>query len=65
MKNVFHHVHHHLKHHHKKYVFGFFGGFAVAKLFLLVLGLTVAQYGHVSTFANLESGCTMTGQYYT
>jgi len=65
MKNVFHHVHHHLKHHHKKYLFGVFGGFAVVKLFLLVLGLSVVEYSYNSTFAQLQTGCTLTGQYYT
>ncbi len=67
MKNVFHHVHHHIKKHHKKYLAWFFGGFAVVKLVLLVLWLSAVQYTytHTETFADLESGCVMTGEYYT
>ncbi|MEI8008310.1 MAG: hypothetical protein WCI00_02460 [bacterium] len=41
MKKTFHtlhhHVLHHIKKHHKKYLVGLFGGFAVVKLFALVL----------------------------
>jgi hypothetical protein len=65
MKTLFHHVHHHIKQHHEKYLFGIFGGYAIVKLVLLVLGLSAVQYLHTSTFAQLESGCVMTGQYYT
>ena len=65
MKHTFRKVHHHLKKHHKKYLFWLFGGYAIVKLVLLVLGLSAVQYLHVSTFAQLESGCLMTGQYYT
>ena len=56
---------HHIKHHHKKYLFGVFGGFAVVKLFALVLWLSVVEYTNTSTFAQLASGCMLTGQYYT
>lgn len=35
------------------------------KLFLLVLGLSVVEYSYNSTFAQLQTGCTLTGQYYT
>lgn len=65
MQNVFHHVHRHIKQHHEKYLFGIFGGYAIVKLVLLVLWLSAVQYLHTSTFAQLESGCVMTGQYYT
>ncbi|MCX6824269.1 MAG: hypothetical protein NT085_04020 [candidate division SR1 bacterium] len=65
MKNILHHVHSHIKRHHRKYLFGLFGGYAVAKLFLLILGLSVVQYSYNSTFAQLQSGCVLTGQYYT
>lgn len=65
MKHTFRKVHHHIKKHHRKYLFGLFGGYAIVKLVLLVLGLSAVQYLHVSTFAQLESGCLMTGQYYT
>lgn len=58
-------LHHHVKKHHKKYLFGIFGGFAVAKLFLLVAGLSVVEYSVTSTFAQLATGCELTGQYYT
>ena len=69
MKNVFHTLHHHVVHHirkhHKKYLVGVFGGFAVVKLFALVLWLSVVEYTNTSTFAQLASGCVLTGQYYT
>lgn len=69
MKNTLRHIHRHvlshIKQHHKKYLFGVFGGFAVVKLFLLVLGLSVVEYTYNTTFAQLASGCTLTGQYYT
>lgn len=72
MKNVFHHVARHakrvgchIKKHHKKYLCGLFGGFAVVKLFLLVLWLSVVEYSYNSTFAQLASGCVLTGEYYT
>ncbi|MEI6673422.1 MAG: hypothetical protein WCL02_09345 [bacterium] len=65
MKNVFHHLHRHIKKHHKKYLLGIFGGFAVVKLFTLILGLTVIEYTTTSTFAELANGCVLTGQYYT
>jgi hypothetical protein len=57
----------HFKQHHKKYLFGIFGGFALVKTLLVFLawfgvGLTTYYY---STFAEQESGCVMTGQYYT
>ena len=42
-----------------------FGGFAVVKLFALVLWLSVVEYTNTSTFAQLASGCVLTGQYYT
>jgi len=64
MKTVLSSVHRHIKHHHKKYLFGIFGGFAVAKLFLLVIGLSVVQHSAM-TNAELASGCITTGQYYT
>lgn len=44
---------------------GIFGGFAVVKLFTLILGLTVIEYTTTSTFAELANGCVLTGQYYT
>ena len=47
MKNLFRHV----QVHHKKYLFGIFGGYAVVKLFLLVLGLSVVQYSYNTIFA--------------
>jgi len=56
---------HHIKKHHKKYLVGLFGGFAVVKLFALVLWLSVVEYTNTSTFAQLASGCVLTGQYYT
>jgi len=72
MTNVFHHVKRHaknlgthLKKHHKKYLLGIFGGYAVVKLFLLVVWFSVMQYVNTSTFANSETGCVLTGQYYT
>lgn len=65
MKETFLHIHHHFKRHHRKYLVGIFGGFAVVKLFLLVFGLTAVQYAYQSSFAQLETGCTLTGQYYT
>lgn len=69
MKKTLLHLHHHLsshiKQHHKKYLFGIFWGYAVVKLFALVLWLSVVQYSYNSTFAQLASGCTLTGQYYT
>ena len=61
MKNILRHVHDH----HKKYLFWIFWGFAVVKLFLLVLWLSVVQYSYTSIFAEWETGCTLTGQYYT
>ena len=42
-----------------------FGGFAVVKLFLLVLGLSVVEYTYNTTFAQLASWCVLTWQYYT
>lgn len=69
MKHTFIHIHHHvtrhIKYHHRKYLFGLFGGFAVVKLFLLVIGLSVVEYTYNSTFAQSASGCILTGQYYT
>lgn len=65
MKNVFSHVHHHIKHHHKKYLFGLFGGFAVVKVFLLLLGFSALEYANTSTFAQLATGCVTTWSYYT
>jgi len=65
MKHILHHVHSHIKRHHRKYLFGLFGGYAVAKLFLLVLWLSVVEYSYNSAFAQLQSGCVRTGQYYT
>lgn len=69
MKNTLLHMHHHItrhiKHHHRKYLFGLFGGFAVVKLFLLVIGLSVVEYTYNSTFAQSASGCIFVGQYYT
>lgn len=69
MKNTISHFNHHLtrhiKHHHKKYLFGLFGGFAIVKLFLLVIGLFFVKYTYISTFAQSASGCSYTGQYYT
>ena len=63
MTNTFHHhftkLHKHIKKHHKKYLMGIFGSFAVIKLFLLVAGLSVVEY-HVSTFAQLATGCQFT-----
>lgn len=53
----------HIKKHHKKYLAGFFGGFAVIKLFALVVWLSAVQYS-VSTYAQ-ELWCELTGQYYT
>jgi len=64
MKNIFHHVHRHITDHHKKYLFGIFGGFAVVKLFLLVIGLSVVQHW-VVTNAQLDTWCVLTGEYYT
>jgi hypothetical protein len=55
MKNTLRQLHCHIKHHHKKYLFGIFGGFAVVKLFLLVIGLSVVEYSYNSTFAQLQS----------
>ncbi len=63
--HLHHHISRHIQDHHKKYLFGIFGGFAVVKLFLLVLGLSVVEYSYNSTFAQLATGCTLTGQYYT
>jgi hypothetical protein len=37
MKNTLRQIHRHIADHHKKYLFGIFGGFAVVKLFLLVI----------------------------
>ena len=65
MTNTFLKIHRHIKHHHKKYLFGIFGGFAVMKLFLLILWLSVVEYTHNSTYAQLATWCTLTGQYYT
>lgn len=64
MKNTLRQIHSHIKHHHKKYLFGIFGGYAVIKLFLLILWFSVVEYG-VPSFAQLQSGCVLTGQYYT
>lgn len=69
MQNVFHHVTRHAKKiqrhvqiHHKKYIFGLFGGFAIAKMFIFfVASFGIFQYSH-STFA--DEICTMTGQVY-
>jgi len=65
MKSLFSSVHSHIKHHHKKYLFGIFGGYAVVKLFLLLLGLSVVQYSYNTIFAEWTTGCTFTWQYYT
>ena len=69
MKNVFHHhikkLHKHINKHKHKYLFGIFWGYAVVKLFLLLLWVSVVEYTRSSTFAQLESGCVLTGQYYT
>lgn len=70
MKNTLHYhfkrLHHHIKKHHRKYLVGIFGGFAVVKLFALVLGLSVIEYTTtMSTFAQLTNWCVLTGQYYT
>ena len=65
MVHALRHIHRHLKDHHKKYLFGIFGGYAVVKLFLLVFGLSVVQYAYHTTFAQLATGCMLTGQYYT
>jgi len=64
MKTTLHSLHRHIKAHHKKYLFGIFGGFAVVKLFLLVVWLTVVQQT-IMTNAQLDTGCVLTGQYYT
>ena len=67
MKDVLHHVHsihHHLKRHHKKYLLGMFGGFAVVKTVLLLFtGLGITQISH-PIFADNQTTCTLTGQYY-
>lgn len=67
MKNAITHLKGHIKDYHRHYLFGIFGGFALFKLFLLLMGITVIQYTytHTQTFAELETGCTMTGQYFT
>ena len=76
MKNIFPHgIKHitrhvktvtcHLQKHHKKYLFGMFGGFALVKLFLLVFGFSLVSYTTISTFAELESGCSLSWEYYT
>ncbi len=54
----------HLKHHHKKYLAGFFGGFAVVKLFALIIWLSAVQYT-VFTHAQQMNGCSTTGQVFT
>lgn len=67
MKKTLYSLHSHIKDHHKKYLFGIFGVFAVVKLVLFILGLSVVQYSytHTQIFAQLETGCVLTGQYYT
>lgn len=57
-------IHTHVKQHHKKYLAGIFGGYAVIKLVLLVMWMTVVQHS-LGTQAQLDSGCVLTGQYYT
>lgn len=57
-------VHSHVKQHHKKYLAGIFGWYAVVKLVLLVMWLTVVQHS-LWTQAQLDTGCVLTGQYYT
>ncbi|MFA7717364.1 MAG: hypothetical protein WC875_01510 [Candidatus Absconditabacterales bacterium] len=57
----------HFKEHHQKYLFGIFGGFAVIKTILVFItgfGVGISTY-YYSSFADQESGCVMTGQYYT
>lgn len=71
MTNIFHHVTRHaktvgqhVKKHHKKYLFWIFGGFAVTKMLVLfVAGVGILHYSY-DTFADEETGCTMTGQVY-
>lgn len=67
MKNTIYHFTGHIKYYHRHYLFGIFGGFAVFKLFLLLMGITFVQYIsiHTKTFAELAIGCSMTGQYMT
>ena len=68
MKNVAHHlhrVHTHLRCHHKKYLLGIFWTFAVVKMFLLFITWLGTLPYFSSTFADNQSGCVMTGQYYT
>jgi len=55
LRHIHRHITRHIKAHHKKYLFGLFGGFAVVKLFLLVLGLSVVEYTYNTTFAQLAS----------
>ena len=71
MTNIFHHIKRHannaashVRKHHKKYLLWIFGGFAVTKMVIVfAAGVGVLQYSY-NTFANQETGCTMTGQVY-
>ncbi len=65
MKTTLHSIHRHIKHHHKKYLFGIFGGFAIVKAILMLFWITIFQQSLISTNAQLESWCVLTGQYYT
>lgn len=75
MRNPLHHVVHHVVHHakklrdhihkhHKKYLLGIFGGFAVAKMFMLFVAWVEMIHYSFNTFASNETGCVMTGQTY-
>lgn len=68
MKNMLHHVHHvhqHLRSHHKKYLIGVFWTFALVKTFLLIATWLGALPYSYSTFADNQSWCIQTGQYFT
>ncbi|MFA5747977.1 MAG: hypothetical protein WC872_02575 [Candidatus Absconditabacterales bacterium] len=57
----------HMKKHHKKYIFGAVGGALAVKLIMLAFtSLGIYQYANNHlTFADVQSGCSITGQYYT